>query len=107
MYSLKKRKITIEYLVHMLHRLTGLTLIILVFIHVFYLRYAMITSTSISYPPYFYHVMFGIACFHILNGFRILLTEVGINVEKHRLGIIIMMAVFILIFIIGSNILPL
>ena len=84
------------------HRLTGLILVVYVFLHLSFLSQASLSHQSFDElmdtmsQPLFVFLDFLLVCaviYHSMNGFRVVLFDMGIGIRKQKLVFWIMMAV--------------
>lgn len=90
----------------LLHRITGILLIPLAFIHIYYTVYYTYTTGS---PPLsreqlfiLYELTLAAGVYHTVNGFRVVLTELGIGAKRHLAVIRICFLIALVIFIYGT-----
>jgi len=93
----------------LLHRITGLLLIPLVFIHIYYTVYAAYAPGSISWSGgqlfLFYELILGVGVIHALNGLRVVLIELGLGAKRHLAVIRIMFIIGFVVLVYGSQLL--
>jgi len=84
------------------HRLTGLLLVVYVFMHLSFLTQASLghekfdSLMEVMAQPQFVFLDFLLVCaviYHAMNGFRVVLFDLGIGIRKQKLVFWIMMAV--------------
>ena len=84
------------------HRLTGIILVVYVFMHLSFLSQASLSSKSfedlmkVTAQPLFVFMDFLLVCaviYHAMNGFRVVLFDMGIGIRKQKLVFWIMMAI--------------
>jgi succinate dehydrogenase / fumarate reductase cytochrome b subunit len=84
-------------------RITGLALVVYLFMHIFVISSAVWRPGGGSFNRVLGHLqspafiaadllLVAAVIFHVLNGFRILLTDVGIGVRRHKVSFWILMA---------------
>jgi len=84
------------------HRLTGIILVVYVFMHLSFLSTASVNDKSFANlmettaQPAFVFADFLLVCaviYHAMNGFRVILFDMGIGIRKQKLVFWIMMAI--------------
>ncbi len=84
------------------HRLTGLLLVVYVFLHLSFLSQASIGSKNfadlmkVTAEPAFVFMDFLLVCaviYHAMNGFRVVLFDMGIGIRRQKQVFWIMMAI--------------
>lgn len=93
----------------LLHRITGIILIPLIFIHFYYTVYSVYTTGSTPLTReqllVLYELILAAGVYHALNGFRVVLAELGIGVRRHLAVVRVTFIVGLVVFIYGSTLL--
>jgi len=96
------------------HRLTGLLLVVYVFLHLSFLSQASLSHASFDElmetmsQPLFVFLDFLLVCaviYHAMNGFRVVLFDMGIGIRRQKLVFWIAMAVAAVIVLIAFYVL--
>jgi len=92
------------------HRLTGILLVVYVFLHLSFLSQASLSHESFDElmermsQPMFVFFDFLLVCaviFHAMNGLRVVLFDMGIGIRKQKLVFWIMMAIAAVLVLVG------
>jgi succinate dehydrogenase / fumarate reductase cytochrome b subunit len=92
------------------HRLTGILLVVYVFMHLSFLTQASLSHESfnslmdVMAQPQFVFLDFLLVCaviYHAMNGFRVVLFDLGIGIRRQKLVFWITMAVAAILVVIG------
>ena len=92
------------------HRLTGLILVVYVFMHLSFLTQASLSHEDfnslmeVTAQPLFVLMDFALVCaviYHAMNGFRVVLFDMGIGIRKQKLVWWIMMAFAAALVVVG------
>lgn len=84
------------------HRLTGLLLVVYVFLHLSFLSQALLSHKSFDelmemmHQPLFIFLDFLLVCaviYHAMNGARVVLFDMGIGIKRQKLVFWVMMAI--------------
>ena len=96
------------------HRITGIILVVYVFMHLSFLSTASSSSDSfkdlmeITAKPAFVFMDFLLVCaviYHAMNGFRVVLFDMGIGIRRQKLVFWIMMAIAAVIVVVAFYVL--
>ena len=96
------------------HRLTGIILVVYVFMHLSFLSTASSSSAGFAdlmettAQPAFVFMDFLLVCaviYHAMNGFRVVLFDMGIGIRRQKLVFWVMMAVAAVIVAVGFYVL--
>lgn len=92
------------------HRLTGILLVVYLFLHLSFLSQASLNHDSFDQlmetmaQPLFVFLDFLLVCaviFHAMNGLRVVLFDMGIGIRKQKLVFWIMMAISAVLVLVG------
>ncbi|MBN1678165.1 MAG: succinate dehydrogenase, cytochrome b556 subunit [Candidatus Thermoplasmatota archaeon] len=92
------------------HRLTGILLVVYLFLHLSFLSQASLNHDSFDQlmetmaQPLFVLLDFLLVCaviFHAMNGLRVVLFDMGIGIRKQKLVFWIMMAISAVLVLVG------
>ncbi len=96
------------------HRLTGIILVVYVFMHLTFLSTASTSSAGFAdlmettAQPAFVFMDFLLVCaviYHAMNGFRVVLFDMGVGIRRQKLVFWIMMAIAALIVVVAFYVL--
>jgi len=96
------------------HRITGIILVVYVFMHLTFLSTASTSSAGFAdlmkttAQPAFVFMDFLLVCaviYHAMNGFRVILFDMGIGIRKQKLVFWVMMAISAIIVVIAFYVL--
>jgi len=92
------------------HRLTGILLVVYVFVHLSFLTQASLSHEkfnslmAVMAQPQFVFLDFLLVCaviYHALNGFRVVLFDLGIGIRRQKMVFWITMAVAAVLVVVG------
>ena len=92
------------------HRLTGILLVVYVFVHLSFLTQASLSHEkfnslmAVMAQPQFVFLDFLLVCaviYHALNGFRVVLFDLGIGIRRQKMVFWITMAIAAVLVVVG------